>query len=387
MTEQSSDRPTRAVRAELPTESTPLVLHVIPTRRARGAQREARALADHLDRPGTRRHRVLSLFDGPGDVIADFSLDHPAGDQPATGFDPRVVLRLRRVLVHLDPTLVVAHGSEPLKYLVPALAGRRRPLAYYAIGTYSGSGRRLQVDLWRSLVRRADVVAAEGEEVADECVERFGVPADRVVLAPNGRDPTLFHPAPEAVRTAPPLLTFVGALTRGKRPDKFVEVAAALRSRDAVFEAEVIGDGALRDELLEPAHAAGVELVGLRHDVAERLRRADVFVFPSAPAGEGMPGVLIEAGLSGLPTVATAVPGVASIVRDGETGFVVDVDDVDAMADAADRLIGDPELRAKMGRAARDHCLAHFSIDAVAARWLSLLEPLLQCPPDRGRAA
>ena len=215
--------------------SAPLVLHVIPTRRARGAQREARALADHLDRPGIRRHRVLSLFDGPGDVVADLALDHPGGDNPAVGFDPRLVLALRRFLLHLAPALVVAHGSEPLKYLVPALAGRRQPLAYYAIGTYSGSGRRLQLDLWRSLVRRADVVAAEGEEVADECVERFGVPSDRVQLAPNGRDPAVFHPAPDPVDAAPPLLTFVGALTAGKRPDKFIELAAALRARDAVF--------------------------------------------------------------------------------------------------------------------------------------------------------
>ncbi|MGA8726989.1 MAG: glycosyltransferase family 4 protein [Acidimicrobiales bacterium] len=387
MTERNNDRSSRGTDAEHPVEVAPLVLHVIPTRRARGAQREARALADQLDRPGIRRHRVLSLFDGPGDVVTDLALDHPGGDNPAVGFDPRLMLALRRFLLHLAPTLVVAHGSEPLKYLVPALAGRRQPLVYYAIGTYSGSGRRLQLDLWRSLVRRADLVAAEGEEVADECVERFGVPSDRVQLAPNGRDPAVFHPAPNPVRTAPPLLTFVGALTPGKRPDKFVELAAVLRSRNAVFQAEVIGDGVLRDELREPARAARVELVGLRQDVAERLRGADVFIFPSAPAGEGMPGVLIEAGLSGLPTVATAVPGVASIVKDGETGFVVEVDDVDAMAAATEMLLADPDLRSKMGRAAREHCLAHFSLDAVAARWLSLLEPLLESPRARGRAA
>jgi glycosyltransferase involved in cell wall biosynthesis len=387
MTEQGGNRRRRPTLAERPDDLTPLVLHVIPTRRARGAQREARALADRLDRPGLRRHRVLNLFDGPGEVSADLTLDHPGGDHPAVGFDLRLVVRLRRLLGYLDPVVVVAHGSEPLKYLVPAMAGRRRPLAYYAIGTYSGSDRRLQLDLWRSLVRRADVVAAEGEEVAEECVERFGARVDRVVLAPNGRDPEIFRPLEHRGIDAPALLTFVGALTPGKRPDRFVEVAAALRARDAVFDAELIGDGALRDELLEPARAAGVDLVGLRHDVPERLRRADIFVFPSAPAGEGMPGVLIEAGLSGLPTVATAVPGVASIVLDGQTGFVVDIDDLDAMVAATDRLLREPELRSTMGRAARSHCLTHFSLEAVAARWLSLLEPLFEDVSRPRRAA
>src|SRR5579871_3504932 len=97
------------------THEPPLVLHVIPTRRARGGQREARALADNLDRAGVRAHRVLSLFGGFDEVRADVALDLPGGRAPAVGFDPRAVLALRRSLRRLDPSVVVAHGSEPLK--------------------------------------------------------------------------------------------------------------------------------------------------------------------------------------------------------------------------------------------------------------------------------
>ena len=61
--------------------------------------------------------------------------------------------------------------------------------------------------------------------------------------------------------------------------------------------------------------------------------------------GEGMPGVLIEAGLSAVPVVATAVPGVEAIVVDGETGFVVDVDDFDAMVAAVASLLTDSVRR------------------------------------------
>jgi glycosyltransferase involved in cell wall biosynthesis len=189
---------------ELPSREVPLVLHVIPTPRARGAQREARALADHLDAPGVRLHRVLSLFAGPAEVMADVSLDHPGGDSPAVGFDPRLVPRLRAILTRLDPAVVIAHGSEPLKYLVPAMIGRRRPMAYYTIGTYSGSDWRLQSRLWSFLMTRADVVVAEGEEVRDECIHRMGVAPCRVMVAPNGRDPAEFHPRTEDVSPALP---------------------------------------------------------------------------------------------------------------------------------------------------------------------------------------
>src|SRR5665213_408871 len=133
----------------------PLVLHVIPTPVARGAQREARALADRLDDPGRRAHRVLTLFEGPDEVESDFSLGCGGGNRAGTGFDPRVVLPLRSALTRLDPALVVAHGGEPLKYLVPAMAGRRRPLVYYAIGTFAGSEHSgAQRLLWRRLVAR-----------------------------------------------------------------------------------------------------------------------------------------------------------------------------------------------------------------------------------------
>ena len=109
------------------------------------------------------------------------------------GYNVRAVPRLRTALAALDPVCVVAHGGEPLKYLVPAMVGRRRPLAYYAIGTYGASAaRRLQVELWRLLLTRVDVVAAEGDEVADECTRLLGVPAAKVTMTPNGRDPRVF---------------------------------------------------------------------------------------------------------------------------------------------------------------------------------------------------
>jgi glycosyltransferase involved in cell wall biosynthesis len=355
----------------------PLVLHVIPTPVARGAQREARALADHLDTPGRRHHRVLSLFEGQAEVAVDANLGLPGGDASSVGFDPRVVFRLRSALRRMDPDVVVAHGSEPLKYLVPAMLGRRRPLAYYAIGTYSGSRGALQVRLWRQLMGRADVVAAEGEDVRNECIQKLGVLDRRITVAPNGRDPDRFHPPPHHGPSPIPVVVFVGALTQGKGPDRFIQAIIGLRARGIRLEARLIGDGPMRQTLVGPAEAAGVEVLGSRPDVDEQLRAADVLVFPSRPAGEGMPGVLIEAALSGLPVVATAVPGVPSIVKDGETGFVVPVDDVPAMIQAMAKLLDDPELRASMGRAARQHGLDNFSLRAVGQRWLAILQPLL----------
>jgi glycosyltransferase involved in cell wall biosynthesis len=360
----------------------PLVLHVIPAPDARGGQREARALADWLDAPGVRRHRVLSLVGGPGggegQVAVDYTLGTggPVGPTTTVGFDPRLVLRLRRTLARLNPVLLVAHGGEPLKFLVPARS--RRPLAYYAIGTLAPQGQRpLRRTMWRYLSRRADLVVAEGTEVLDECRTFLGVAERRLVFVPNGRDPEEFRPDPDAARRPEPVVTFVGALNAQKRPDRFVEVVSALRARGLGLRAQAVGDGPMRATLEPSAAAAGVELLGRRSDVAQVLRGTDVMLFPSLPRGEGMPGVLIEAGLSGVPVVATAAPGVSTIVADGETGVVVAVDDFDAMVDAAAGLIADPVRRQTMGREARRRCVEHFSMETVADGWRTALLPLL----------
>jgi len=356
-----------------------LVLHVIPTPAARGAQREARALADSLDTPGVRRHKVLTLFQSPPEVPSDFSLAFRGGAGSAKAFDPRLVIPLRTELSRLEPAVVISHGSDPMKYLVTAMIGRRHPLVFYAIGTYAGrTDRHTQLTLWRTLARRADRVIACGEEVRDECTNLLRVPAANVFLTANGRDPEQFHPPEHRSPSPIPTVVFVGALTPGKRPECFIDLVADLRSRGIHLRARIIGAGPMRNALVEPARHSDVELMGPRSDVPALLRQSDLLVFPSLPAGEGMPGVLIEAGLSGVPVVTTAVPGVGSIVADGETGIVVAVDDASGLADAAARLLHDVPTRVAMGAAARARCMDRFSLSVVGGRWLEILDPLLR---------
>ena len=154
-------------------------------------------------------------------------------------------------------------------------------------------------------------------------------------------------------------------------------MVAAVRDRGSDVRALLVGDGPLREAVADAADRAGVDVLGSRSDVPEGLRRSDVLVFPSLPTGEGMPGVLIEAGLTGLPIVATDVPGVQSVLEPGVTGVVVGVDDLPGMVAAVESLVGDPAGRAAMGRAARERCAARWSLAVVGARWLELLGPFL----------
>jgi glycosyltransferase involved in cell wall biosynthesis len=86
-----------------------------------------------------------------------------------------------------------------------------------------------------------------------------------------------------------------------------------------------------------------------------------------------MPGIIIEAALSGLPVVATDVPGVRDVISPEETGIIVGADDLDAAIDALRRLAIDREMRDRMGRAARIRCEERFSLGSSADAWRRLL--------------
>jgi glycosyltransferase involved in cell wall biosynthesis len=267
----------------------------------------------------------------------------------------------------------VAHGGETLKYL--AVLPRRRRLVFFAIGTVGAKVHRWPHRLlYTVLCRRAHLVVGVSREVVEECADLLGVPRPKLVVAPNGRDPDRYHPAPRTGGT--PVLLFVGHLTVHKRPDLFVEAVDRLRRRGIDLSAAIVGGGPMEAALRAPAGAAGVELLGERNDVPELLGAADVLVFTSSGESEGMPGVLIEAGLSGVPVVATDVAGVADVVDPGRTGLIVPPGDVDAVVEAVAALLADPARRLEFGRAARERCVERFSIEAGAAVWRRCIDDL-----------
>ena len=352
------------------------VVHLLPLDAARGAQAYARSLRDALAADGDE-HRTMTLFaSSPAALRADLSLNVPAGRWRAGGFDPRAAIRLRRALLALAPDVVVAHGGEALKYA--ALV--RRPgvrLVYLKIGLTEVRLRsRLQGHLYGILAGRADAVVAVSDEMKEEAVRLLRLPAERITVIPNGRDPGLYRPGDGRSAGEPVRLAFVGYLAPAKRPELFCDVVRSLRERGYPVDAVLIGDGPLLDSLAPRARTAGVKLLGRRGDVGALLSNCDVLLF-TGTAWEGMPGVLIEAGLCGLPAVTTDVPGARTVVEHEETGVVVGLDDREALVEGAARLVADPELRRRMGAAARGRCLERFTIQASARRWQAVLDGVL----------
>jgi glycosyltransferase involved in cell wall biosynthesis len=183
----------------------------------------------------------------------------------------------------------------------------------------------------RPVVRRARVVIGVSRALA-QAAERLGARDARVV--PNG----VAIPDDVGEEAAPPEVLFAGRLSPEKGIEDLLAVADGLRL-------VVAGDGPLRPQV--------PQALGMlpRDEFYGRLDRAAVVVFPSRR--DGFPVACAEAMAHGRAVVATAVGGLPDMVVDGETGLLVPPGDPAALRAAIDRLLADPELRQRLGTAAR----------------------------------
>jgi glycosyltransferase involved in cell wall biosynthesis len=120
---------------------------------------------------------------------------------------------------------------------------------------------------------------------------------------------------------------------------------------------------------------AGITWLGYKKDMSALWARAHIAVLPSRR--EGLPMSLLEAAACGRPMVATDVPGCREIVKPGETGLLVPVDDPAALAAAISKLVADAELRARYGAAARKLAVERFAAEAIGRQTVDLYRSLV----------
>jgi len=224
-------------------------------------------------------------------------------------------------------------------------------------------------------------------------VQHYGADPSRIAVIPCGVDTNLFLPGDQAAARAAlglddqPRLLYVGRLAPIKGLETLLDAMARLRASGTPVHLSIVGgdadeplnghEGALRARLARLDLGGTVTFVGAQPQ--ERLRAwyvaADATVLPSHYESFGM--VALEAMACGIPVVASRVGGLQTTVRDGVTGLLVRESDPAALAGALDRLLGDPDLRFRLGRegvqwAARHRwpCVA----EAVCREYAALVE-------------
>jgi glycosyltransferase involved in cell wall biosynthesis len=228
---------------------------------------------------------------------------------------------------------------------------------------------------------RIDRVQVTHAEMVD-LVVGAGVPAERVFKIPIGIDIEHFPLGAERAGTGLVIGSFVKdgvGMDEGlepkllKGPDTFVAVVERLRQ--VISDLSVVVTGPARGYVRRELERLGVphhhELMSSRQELARAYREVDVCLVTSRQ--EGGPKAVLEAMASGVPVVSTRVGQAAELIRDGENGLLADVDDVDALAGAVERVHRDAGLRARLPAAGRATAEAHAE-ERLDPLWRRLLE-------------
>jgi len=286
----------------------------------------------------------------------------------------RELRRLRRVVNDTRPDVVHLHSAKAglvgrllLRGVVPTIY---QPHAWSFQAVSGPMGR--ATTAWERFAQRwtTELVCVSRSERA--VAESVGI-STATTISPNGVDLDRFRPAARLERTHArrrlglsdvPTVVCVGRLAEQKGQQDLLDAWAGVRDRVPDAHLVLVGDGPDRSAL--EARTAGrrdVDLVGVRSDVDTWLAAADVVAAPSH--WEGMAVAPLEAMASGRSVVATAVEGMAeSMPRGG--GLIVEVGDVDALADGiADRLL-DPDLADREGAVGQEHVAAHHDVNSSA---------------------
>lgn len=173
------------------------------------------------------------------------------------------------------------------------------------------------------------------------------------------------------------VILFASRLLREKGLGELVEAFRAVRRAQPGAELWIAGQPYTPNptsygeaEAAALGEIEGVRLLGHVEDMPGLLGQVDIVALPSYR--EGTPKILLEAAASGLPIVATDIPGCRGVVEDGESGYLVPPRSVAPLAEALERLVSDARLRRRMGRRGRAIVEEGFSMAQVVAATLDV---------------
>jgi glycosyltransferase involved in cell wall biosynthesis len=341
------------------------ILHIDPERRWGGGEAQVLGLLSHLAAAGHRN----DLLTFPRGKLWDRCRGLDIVTLPLVArnaIDLRSVWRLRRLIrrerydiVHLHTKRAhvlsawLPHGEGAPKYVVTRRMDYPEKKNRYIRYLYN---------------RCVDGVVAISQPIVDLLLDA-GVDAGKIRLIHSGIDIARFdvRPGGGAANRVPAIGT--AAVLQERKGHRFLlEAVAQLKARGMNLRCLLAGEGSERQALEEMVTRLGLErevkFLGFVADTPSFLADIDIFVLPSLHEGLGV--AALEAMAAGKAVVASQVGGLAELITDGLTGFLVPPRDSKALSDAIARLFIDPNLMRAAGQRAAEHVRGYFTVQRMA---------------------
>jgi glycosyltransferase involved in cell wall biosynthesis len=361
------------------------IAFVIPTLDRSGAEKQLSLLATRLPRGEFVPHVFALTRGGP------YEAELHAAQVPVTvlgkrwKFDPWAWRRLKSALTAFLPDIVHTWLFAGNAYGRLALPNRPSPRVVVSERCVDSWKAGWQLWLDRQLVDVTDRVVGNSQSVVEFYAEH-GVPRNKLCCIPNGVEiPPPAHVDREAqleVLGFPPeafVIGCIGRLAVQKRVRDVIWAVETLRQIRPQARLLIVGDGPERSRLEEFARSVHfsdhVRFLGHREDAAAWLPVFDAFCLASS--FEGQSNSLMEALAAGCATVVSDIPANRELVAHEATGLVFKTGDSVGIMQALRRLVDEPELRARLGTAARERMQTEFGIPTMVERYAALYRGLI----------
>ena len=351
-----------------------------------GSERCMLDLVAHVDR---RRFAPVVWADAPAVVEAAAALGVPA--VLARGWDDQDRLLPSRpeieaaasIVAEHDVQLIHANDTAPIKSVLPVALRRRIPVVAHLHLRLTADERR-----WALLHQASYAVGVS--EAAVRGLREDGFPARRTAVVYNGVDPARLGRgdarglrASFGIARAHVVFATVGSLIVRKGIDVAIAAFARLCAEREDCWLLLCGDGPeegrLRAQVQEAGLEARVRFLGRRSDVGAVVRDA-VDVLVTAAREESFGLNIAEAGLFGVPAIASDIPAHREVLADDVEGVMVPLEDVAALGRAMGALASDSDRRARLGAAARARTERAFLVDRYVHEFEALYARLLAAP-------
>jgi glycosyltransferase involved in cell wall biosynthesis len=371
-----------------------------------GAEKVVFELARGLDRNRFELAGVWCLASAEGFYAGEFErmgIHHGGCGARGTIDAPWAVLRLRRILRDARLDLLNAHLFHAS--LAARLVARGAGVGQLVVSHHFNEQRAMRHRAERFLLGRAQALTAVSATVAELLSSKQRLAPAAVRVIPNGVD----HEAIAArVRTSrlearrrlrvpedARLVGTVGRLVPEKDPLTLLEAFAQVAAEDPALRLVYVGDGPLHEVVFNRIGELGLRerasIVGFWTDVPGALAAMDVFAISSL--SEGHPLALLEAMAAGLPIVASCIAAVEEVLGpEAESALICAPGQPVEFAVAIRKFLGDSDLAARSGAAARARVAQRYSLERMLSGYERLFAELLGCPeataaPDRGNAS
>jgi len=301
--------------------------------------------------------------------------------------DIRAFFALVAMIKKIAPDVIHTHTAKAgvLGRLAAILAGRsaKRVHTFHGHllhGYFSGWKVKLVIAIEKFLAKRTDVLVAVGNQVKEDLLAAGIGKSDQYrVFFPGLVEPKKISKDVARqqfeMEAGEIYVAYVGRMTAIKRPDRLLNTAAEIKTRNLPVKFIVAGEGDLFDATKRDSERRDlpVRFLGWRKDIGALFAASDIAILTSD--NEGIPLTLIQAAQASLPMVATDVGSISDIVVHEVNGYLVDSESA-ALADALQKLAIDPVLRQIMGDAGRERTSRYFSLEKMCADHTELYQLL-----------